>query len=165
MSLQCGQGYPVTTCTLRIFLVFCKISEKQKTSRKLWRFLVGRPTGIGLASHPASRRARAGHRLAIPSGDGIKLRRSLPDRNHASGFFCPPTKNLQKTLEVFSGAANGDRTRNRGTTNPCDNHFTMAAMVPRVGLEPTTLRLEPSCSIQLSYRGLPFCLSATREYL
>jgi hypothetical protein len=27
-------------------------------------------------------------------------------------------------------------------------------MVPRVGLEPTTLSLEVFCSIQLSYRGL-----------
>ncbi len=27
-------------------------------------------------------------------------------------------------------------------------------MVPRVGLEPTTLSLEVSCSIQLSYRGM-----------
>lgn len=27
-------------------------------------------------------------------------------------------------------------------------------LVPRVGLEPTTLSLEVSCSIQLSYRGV-----------
>ncbi len=62
----------------------------------------------------------------------------------------------QKNLPVgrfFRGAANGNRTRNRGTTNPCDNRFTMAAMVARVGLEPTTLRLELSCSIQLSYQA------------
>ena len=31
-------------------------------------------------------------------------------------------------------------------------------MVPRVGLEPTTLGLEVLCSIQLSYQGVFWCL-------
>ena len=44
------------------------------------------------------------------------------------------------------GATNGNRTRNTGTTNQCDNRFTIVAMVHPAGLEPATSRLEPSCS-------------------
>jgi hypothetical protein len=32
-------------------------------------------------------------------------------------------------------------------------------MVPRVGLEPTTLGLEVLCSIQLSYQGTPLIIT------
>ena len=65
---------------------------------KLW-FSTGQ-AGIGLDSFLASREKRSGHRLAVASGDTTSLRRSLPDRNHAGGFFCPPTKNLQTSWSV-----------------------------------------------------------------
>ena len=71
--------------------------------------------------------------------------------------ICKESIIKQKNLpfgRFLHGAANGNRTRNTGTTNRCDNRFTIAAMVPRAGLEPATLRLEPSCSIQLSYGRL-----------
>ena len=36
-------------------------------------------------------------------------------------------------------------------------------MVPRVGLEPTTLGLEVLCSIQLSYRGVLLIISENKR--
>jgi hypothetical protein len=40
----------------------------------------------------------------------------------------PNIKLPTRELEVLYGAANGNRTRNTGTTSPCDNRFTIAAM-------------------------------------
>ena len=36
---------------------------------------------------------------------------------------------VRKLGSVFHGAANGNRTRNTGTTSPCDNRFTIAAIL------------------------------------
>lgn len=54
--------------------------------------------------------------------------RSIPSQTHSVCSEVTYIKNPERKLSVFHGAANGNRTRNPGTTNPCDNRFTMAAM-------------------------------------
>ena len=46
------------------------------------------------------------------------------------------------------------RLSNKSSNEPKGKGLKESDLVPRVGLEPTTLSLEVSCSIQLSYQGL-----------
>lgn len=125
------------------------ISENEKTSACAEVFMWRSP-GIALTS----RFCRSSGFGSGPRGASCwpYIAPAVRFRRKFSRFAqCHKQKDLVKITRSSYGAVTGNRTRNRGTTNPCDNRFTMTAMVHPAGLEPATLRLEPSCSIQLSY--------------